>query len=189
MWSSYSDQLRQDICSLFGQVLRQTASASTEQTEAELPPVGVGGFANESGRKMEVTDGPPWGGRSRGRICKQTQRACLPYCRWKSRRRTTTPAANHYYEKKRRTLLTSTGCMAPVLQGSREFIEFFTADIHGLLQSLGGTSSMSDDRTGNSNGSEYDEGITYEQLQTMIEDVLEDSGYYKLSSNRAPCDL
>ncbi|KAM8966542.1 serine/threonine-protein kinase Nek10 [Pelodytes ibericus] len=71
-----------------------------------------------------------------------------------------------------------------VLQGSPEFIEFFTADIHGLLQSLGGQSPNTDDRTGNPSSFEFDEGITYEQMQTMIEDVLEDSGYYKLSPNR-----
>uniref|UniRef100_A0A8C5Q375 Serine/threonine-protein kinase Nek10 n=1 Tax=Leptobrachium leishanense TaxID=445787 RepID=A0A8C5Q375_9ANUR len=70
-----------------------------------------------------------------------------------------------------------------VLQGSPEIIEFFTADMHGLLQSMGGNLPITDDRTGNPSAFELDEGITYEQLQTMIEDVLEDSGYYKLSSS------
>ncbi|XP_053323974.1 serine/threonine-protein kinase Nek10 [Spea bombifrons] len=69
-----------------------------------------------------------------------------------------------------------------VLQGSPEFMEFFTADIHGMLQSSGSKSLIAEDRTGNPNNVEFDEGITFEQMQTIIEDVLEDSGYYTLSS-------
>ncbi|XP_056376029.1 serine/threonine-protein kinase Nek10 isoform X2 [Hyla sarda] len=70
-----------------------------------------------------------------------------------------------------------------VVQGSPEIIEFFADDCHGLLQSYG-KSLMSDDRTGNANTFEFDGGITYEQLQTIIEDILEDSGYYNLTSDR-----
>ncbi|XP_075683297.1 serine/threonine-protein kinase Nek10 isoform X1 [Rhinoderma darwinii] len=70
-----------------------------------------------------------------------------------------------------------------VVQGSPEIIEFFADDCHGLLQSYG-TSLISDDRTGNAGTFEFDGGITYEQLQTMIEEILEDSGYYHLTSNR-----
>ncbi|KAE8596739.1 hypothetical protein XENTR_v10016225 [Xenopus tropicalis] len=66
-----------------------------------------------------------------------------------------------------------------VLQGSPEIIEpsFFTADCHGLLQSLG-------EKSGNPNCFDFEGGITYEQMQTIIEDVLEDSGYYSINSNR-----
>ncbi|MEE6466099.1 hypothetical protein FKM82_006836 [Ascaphus truei] len=73
-----------------------------------------------------------------------------------------------------------------VLQGSPELIEpnFFTADCHVLLQSLGGKSLIINDRTGNPSSFEFEEGITYEQMQTLIEEVLEDSGYYNLPSNR-----
>ncbi|KAM4705139.1 LOW QUALITY PROTEIN: serine/threonine-protein kinase Nek10 [Rhinophrynus dorsalis] len=73
-----------------------------------------------------------------------------------------------------------------VLQGSPELIEpiFFTADCHGLCQSLGEKSLIFDDRTGNPSNIEFDSGITYEQMQTMIEEVIEDNGYYNLSSNR-----
>ncbi|XP_053571717.1 serine/threonine-protein kinase Nek10 [Bombina bombina] len=73
-----------------------------------------------------------------------------------------------------------------VLQGSPELVEpnLFTADCHVLLQSLGGKSLITENRAGNPSGFEFEEGITYEQIQTMIEEVLEDSGYYNLSSNR-----
>ncbi|XP_073534116.1 serine/threonine-protein kinase Nek10 isoform X3 [Phyllobates terribilis] len=70
-----------------------------------------------------------------------------------------------------------------VVQGSPEIIEFFADDCHGLLQSYG-MSLISEDRTGNTGAFEFDGGITYEQLQTMIEEVLEDSGYYNLTSDR-----
>ncbi|KAM4029094.1 serine/threonine-protein kinase Nek10 isoform 3-T3 [Anomaloglossus baeobatrachus] len=70
-----------------------------------------------------------------------------------------------------------------VVQGSPEIIEFFADDCHGLLQTYG-MSLISEDRTGNTGAFEFDGGITYEQLQTMIEEVLEESGYYNLTSNR-----
>ncbi|XP_072009704.1 serine/threonine-protein kinase Nek10 isoform X3 [Engystomops pustulosus] len=70
-----------------------------------------------------------------------------------------------------------------VVQGSPEIIEFFVDDCHGLLQSYGKL-LISDDKTGNAGTLEFDGGITYEQLQTMIEEILEDSGYYNLTSNR-----
>ncbi|XP_078520087.1 serine/threonine-protein kinase Nek10 isoform X2 [Lissotriton helveticus] len=76
--------------------------------------------------------------------------------------------------------------MNKLLQGSLELIEpnFFTADCHLLLQSLGGNSLLPDDRTGLPCSFEFEEGMTYEQMQTMIEEVLEESGYYSLHSNR-----
>ncbi|XP_040208952.1 serine/threonine-protein kinase Nek10 isoform X1 [Rana temporaria] len=73
--------------------------------------------------------------------------------------------------------------MQKVLQGSPELIEIFTDDCHGLMQ-LYGKSSLTDDKTGTASTFEFDGGITYEQLQNMIEEMLEDSGYYSLNSNR-----
>ncbi|XP_077347574.1 serine/threonine-protein kinase Nek10 isoform X7 [Lithobates pipiens] len=73
--------------------------------------------------------------------------------------------------------------MQKVLQGSPELIEIFTDDCHGLMQ-LYGKSSLTDDKTGTASTFEFDGGITYEQLQNMIEEMLEDSGYYSLTSNR-----
>ncbi|XP_044534815.1 serine/threonine-protein kinase Nek10 [Gracilinanus agilis] len=71
-------------------------------------------------------------------------------------------------------------------QGSPEPIEpnFFTADCHLLLHSSGGNTLSPNDRTGLPNSFDLEEGITYEQMQTVIEEVLEESGYYNFTSNR-----
>ncbi|XP_071465400.1 serine/threonine-protein kinase Nek10 isoform X3 [Marmota flaviventris] len=71
-------------------------------------------------------------------------------------------------------------------QGSPEPIEpnFFTADYHLLRHSLGGNSLSSNDLTGPPTSSDLEEGITYEQMQSVIEEVLEESGYYNFTSNR-----
>ncbi|XP_042091690.1 serine/threonine-protein kinase Nek10 isoform X3 [Ovis aries] len=71
-------------------------------------------------------------------------------------------------------------------QGSPEPIEpnFFTADYHLLHHSLGGNSLSSNDPTGLPSSFDLEEGITYEQMQTVIEEVLEESGYYNFTSNR-----
>ncbi|XP_074006435.1 serine/threonine-protein kinase Nek10 isoform X1 [Numenius arquata] len=76
--------------------------------------------------------------------------------------------------------------MKKLLQGSPELIEpnFFTADWHVVLLSSGGNMLLPDDRKGIVGNSDIAEGMTYEQLQTLIEEVLEESGYYNLSSNR-----
>ncbi|KAM6210026.1 serine/threonine-protein kinase Nek10 [Sarcoramphus papa] len=73
-----------------------------------------------------------------------------------------------------------------LVQGSPEFIEpnFFTADWHVVLLSSGGSTLLPDDRKGIVGASDIAEGMTYEQLQTLIEEVLEESGYYNFSSNR-----
>ncbi|XP_066483393.1 serine/threonine-protein kinase Nek10 isoform X2 [Tiliqua scincoides] len=73
-----------------------------------------------------------------------------------------------------------------LLQGSPELIEpnFFTADCHLLLQSSGGNVMVPDDRPGLPSTFDMDEGMTYEQMQTVIEEVLEECGYYSFSSNR-----
>ncbi|MBZ3870265.1 Serine/threonine-protein kinase Nek10 [Sciurus carolinensis] len=71
-------------------------------------------------------------------------------------------------------------------QGSPEPIEpnFFTADYHLLRHSSGGNSLSSNDLTGPPTSFDLEEGITYEQMQTVIEEVLEESGYYNFTSNR-----
>ncbi|XP_060036432.1 serine/threonine-protein kinase Nek10 isoform X3 [Erinaceus europaeus] len=71
-------------------------------------------------------------------------------------------------------------------QGSPEPIEpnFFTADYHSLRQSCGGNSLSSNDHTGLPTHFDLEEGITYEQMQTVIEEVLEESGYYNFTSHR-----
>ncbi|XP_011899191.1 PREDICTED: serine/threonine-protein kinase Nek10 isoform X6 [Cercocebus atys] len=71
-------------------------------------------------------------------------------------------------------------------QGSPEPIEpnFFTADYHLLHHSSSGNSLSPNDPTGLPTSFELEEGITYEQMQTVIEEVLEESGYYNFTSNR-----
>ncbi|XP_055270777.1 serine/threonine-protein kinase Nek10 isoform X7 [Moschus berezovskii] len=71
-------------------------------------------------------------------------------------------------------------------QGSPEPIEpnFFTADYHLLYHSLGGNNLSSNGPTGLPSSFDLEEGITYEQMQTVIEEVLEESGYYNFISNR-----
>ncbi|XP_065255135.1 serine/threonine-protein kinase Nek10 isoform X3 [Emys orbicularis] len=73
-----------------------------------------------------------------------------------------------------------------LLQGSPELIEpnFFTADCHLLLHSTGGNILAPDDRTGFPGSFDMEEGMTYEQMQSVIEEVLEESGYYNFTSNR-----
>nr|XP_033786044.1 serine/threonine-protein kinase Nek10 isoform X2 [Geotrypetes seraphini] len=76
--------------------------------------------------------------------------------------------------------------MKKLLEGSPELIEskFFTADFNFLLHSLGGSTLVPDERTGIPSSFEFEEGLTYEQMQTMIEEVLEESGYYSSTSKR-----
>nr|XP_028699456.1 serine/threonine-protein kinase Nek10 isoform X5 [Macaca mulatta] len=71
-------------------------------------------------------------------------------------------------------------------QGSPEPIEpnFFTADYHLSHHSSSGNSLSPNDPTGLPTSFELEEGITYEQMQTLIEEVLEESGYYNFTSNR-----
>ncbi|GAB5576897.1 serine/threonine-protein kinase Nek10 isoform X1 [Prionailurus iriomotensis] len=71
-------------------------------------------------------------------------------------------------------------------QGSPEPIEpnFFTVDYHLLRHSSSGNSLSPDDPTGLCTSFDLEEGITYEQMQTVIEEVLEESGYYNFKSNR-----
>ncbi|XP_030743522.1 serine/threonine-protein kinase Nek10 [Echinops telfairi] len=71
-------------------------------------------------------------------------------------------------------------------QGSPEPIEpnFFTADYHSLHHSSGGKILSPNDPTGLFSSFDLEEGITYEQMQTVIEEVLEESGYYNFTSHR-----
>ncbi|ELW62498.1 Serine/threonine-protein kinase Nek10, partial [Tupaia chinensis] len=70
-------------------------------------------------------------------------------------------------------------------QGSPEPIEpnFFTADYHSLCHSSGENSLSPNDPTGLPTSLDLEEGLTYEQMQTVIEEVLEESGYYNFISN------
>ncbi|KAK1173446.1 serine/threonine-protein kinase Nek10-like [Acipenser oxyrinchus oxyrinchus] len=71
-----------------------------------------------------------------------------------------------------------------LLQGSPELIEsiFISTDCQFLCHSLGGNSIVPEDKAGNT--CNYQEGLTYEQMQTMIEEVLVENGYYSVTSNR-----
>nr|XP_045008379.1 serine/threonine-protein kinase Nek10 isoform X2 [Jaculus jaculus] len=71
-------------------------------------------------------------------------------------------------------------------QGSPEPIEpnFFMADCHLLHHPLGGNSWSPSDPTAPPTSLDLEEGITYEQMQTVIEEVLEESGYYNFTSTR-----
>ncbi|XP_058513162.1 serine/threonine-protein kinase Nek10 isoform X1 [Ochotona princeps] len=71
-------------------------------------------------------------------------------------------------------------------QGSPEPIEpnFFTADYHLLRHSSDGKSLSPSDPTGLPTGLDLEEGITYEEMQSVIEEVLEESGYYNFTSSR-----
>ncbi|XP_044305347.1 serine/threonine-protein kinase Nek10 isoform X1 [Varanus komodoensis] len=76
--------------------------------------------------------------------------------------------------------------MKKLLQGSPELIEptFSTSDCHLLLHSSGGNSFVLDDRLGLPSKIDMEKGMTYEQMQTVIEEVLEEVGYYNFTSNR-----
>ncbi|XP_072796937.1 serine/threonine-protein kinase Nek10-like [Vicugna pacos] len=71
-------------------------------------------------------------------------------------------------------------------QGSPEPIEpnFFTADYHLLHHSSSENILSPNNSTGLPPSFDLEEGITYAQMQSVIEEVLEDSGYYNFISNR-----
>ncbi|XP_078233443.1 serine/threonine-protein kinase Nek10 isoform X10 [Pogona vitticeps] len=73
-----------------------------------------------------------------------------------------------------------------LLQGSPELIEpsFLTSDCHSVLHSSAGHTLVLDNRPGLPRTSEMNEGMTYEQMQAVIEEVLEECGYYSFTSNR-----
>uniref|UniRef100_UPI00398F423F serine/threonine-protein kinase Nek10 isoform X3 n=1 Tax=Pristiophorus japonicus TaxID=55135 RepID=UPI00398F423F len=76
-----------------------------------------------------------------------------------------------------------------LLQGSPELIElnFVTADCNLMRQTSRENAAFPGDRAVNTYSYEYEEGITYEQMQTMIEEVLIENGYYDILNtvNRA----
>ncbi|XP_025913076.1 serine/threonine-protein kinase Nek10 isoform X1 [Apteryx rowi] len=76
--------------------------------------------------------------------------------------------------------------MKKLLQGSPELIEpnFSTADCPVLLLSSSRNILVPNDRKGIVGTFDTAQGMTYEQLQTLIEEVLEETGYYNFSSNR-----
>ncbi|GCB61606.1 hypothetical protein scyTo_0004126 [Scyliorhinus torazame] len=69
-----------------------------------------------------------------------------------------------------------------LLQGSPELIElnFVTAGCNLMRQTSKENAAFPGDRAVNTYSYEYEEGITYEQMQTMIEDVLIENGYYDI---------
>ncbi|GAB1298596.1 Serine/threonine-protein kinase Nek10 [Apodemus speciosus] len=71
-------------------------------------------------------------------------------------------------------------------QGSPEPIEqnFLTSDYHLLHHSRTANNWSPSDPTGPPRSLEVEEGITYEQMQTVIEEVLEESGYYNFTTKR-----
>ncbi|KAI1886135.1 hypothetical protein AGOR_G00210890 [Albula goreensis] len=66
-----------------------------------------------------------------------------------------------------------------LLQGSPELIEPVSSstDWWSLVQSFGGKPIATEDQ-GNISSMNHQDGVTYEQMQTMIEEVLEENGYY-----------
>nr|XP_060637879.1 serine/threonine-protein kinase Nek10 isoform X1 [Anolis sagrei ordinatus] len=73
-----------------------------------------------------------------------------------------------------------------LLQGSPELIEphVLTSDYHLLFNSSAGSTLVLDDRPGLPRTFDMNEGMTYEQMQSVIEEVLEECGYYRFTSNR-----
>uniref|UniRef100_Q3UGM2-2 Isoform 2 of Serine/threonine-protein kinase Nek10 n=1 Tax=Mus musculus TaxID=10090 RepID=Q3UGM2-2 len=71
-------------------------------------------------------------------------------------------------------------------QGSPEPIElnFLTSDYHSLRHSRAANNWSPSDPTGSPSSFEVEEGVTYEQMQTVIEEVLEESGYYNFTTKR-----
>ncbi|XP_052046668.1 serine/threonine-protein kinase Nek10 isoform X5 [Apodemus sylvaticus] len=71
-------------------------------------------------------------------------------------------------------------------QGSPELIEqnFLTSDYHLLHHSRAANNWSPSDPAGPPRSLEVEEGITYEQMQTVIEEVLEESGYYNFTTKR-----
>uniref|UniRef100_A0A8C6MWH7 NIMA (never in mitosis gene a)- related kinase 10 n=1 Tax=Mus spicilegus TaxID=10103 RepID=A0A8C6MWH7_MUSSI len=71
-------------------------------------------------------------------------------------------------------------------QGSPEPIElnFLTSDYHSLCHSRAANNWSPSDPTGSPSSFEVEEGVTYEQMQTVIEEVLEESGYYNFTTKR-----
>ncbi|XP_021059527.1 serine/threonine-protein kinase Nek10 [Mus pahari] len=71
-------------------------------------------------------------------------------------------------------------------QGSPEPIElnFLTSDYHLPRHSQAANNWAPSDPTGSPSSFEVEEGVTYEQMQTVIEEVLEESGYYNFTTKR-----
>ncbi|XP_062925562.1 serine/threonine-protein kinase Nek10 [Mobula hypostoma] len=69
-----------------------------------------------------------------------------------------------------------------LLQGSPELIELniVTADCNLMHQMSRESAAFPGDRAVNTYSYEYEEGITYEQMQMMIEEVLIENGYYDI---------
>ncbi|XP_056098619.1 serine/threonine-protein kinase Nek10 [Rhinichthys klamathensis goyatoka] len=66
-----------------------------------------------------------------------------------------------------------------VLQGSQELVEMSSASREwwSMIQSLSSDPSTAENRE--SGHSSLQDGLTYEEIQSMVEDVLEENGYYR----------
>ncbi|KAI2654877.1 Serine/threonine-protein kinase Nek10 [Labeo rohita] len=75
-----------------------------------------------------------------------------------------------------------------VLQGSQELVEMSSASREwwSMIQSLSSDPSAAENRE--SGYSSLQDGLTYEDIQSMVEDVLEENGYYSASLGRNEAD-
>ncbi|XP_066500485.1 serine/threonine-protein kinase Nek10 [Hoplias malabaricus] len=74
--------------------------------------------------------------------------------------------------------------LSKVLQGSQEVVELVSGS-RELWPTVQSPSGHSETATGASGYSSFRDGVTYEQIQAMIEDVLEQSGYYSSPASRS----
>ncbi|XP_059423113.1 serine/threonine-protein kinase Nek10 [Carassius carassius] len=67
-----------------------------------------------------------------------------------------------------------------VLQGSQELVEMSSASREwwSMIQSLSSDTCTAENRGGESGSTSLQDGLTYEDVQSMVEDVLEENGYY-----------
>ncbi|XP_058602606.1 serine/threonine-protein kinase Nek10 isoform X1 [Onychostoma macrolepis] len=70
-----------------------------------------------------------------------------------------------------------------VLQGSQELVEMSSASREwwSMIQSLSSDPSTAENRGGESGYTSLQDGLTYEDIQSMVEDVLEENGYYSVA--------
>ncbi|XP_043118026.1 serine/threonine-protein kinase Nek10 isoform X2 [Puntigrus tetrazona] len=77
-----------------------------------------------------------------------------------------------------------------VLQGSQELVEMSSASREwwSMIQSLSSEPSTAETRGGESGYTSLQDGLTYEDMQSMVEDVLEEKGYYSAAPGRSDVD-
>ncbi|KAK2903619.1 hypothetical protein Q8A67_008332 [Cirrhinus molitorella] len=77
-----------------------------------------------------------------------------------------------------------------VLQGSQELVEMSSASREwwSMIQSLSSDPSAAENSGRESGYSSLQDGLTYEDIQSMVEDVLEENGYYSVTLGRSEVD-